>query len=177
MSIRAVAWALDVQAYRKLSHLERLVLIFLADYADAGGRCYPAQSTIAERLDVHERTVRRAVDALEEMGLLTKVARRRHPGRRGQGTILYKLTVDNCAEYRTAVSGNGQRIPDKIGTNTGHSYVRAEPSRTVSNALRARARAREAEPAVDNDSPNDAERDRVRALNAVARAARRIRYQ
>jgi hypothetical protein len=55
----------------------------LADYADAnGGSCYPSVRRLAYDTGLHERTVQRALSAIESRGLLRRDAR----GGRGRAT-------------------------------------------------------------------------------------------
>lgn len=52
-----------------------LVLMALADYANADRQCYPRVDTIASHAGVSESTVKRATSALQELGELTIEAR------------------------------------------------------------------------------------------------------
>lgn len=54
------------------SGLPKSVLIVLADYASEDGECYPAQETIAELLGCNRRSVLRAIEQLETLGILTR---------------------------------------------------------------------------------------------------------
>ena len=52
---------------------ERLILVALADTADADGRgAWPSHDTLAERALVASRTVRRRLDALESRGVIAR---------------------------------------------------------------------------------------------------------
>ena len=51
----------------------KLVAVVLADHADNDGVCWPSYRKIAERTGVDERTVRRHVKYLIELGVLTKL--------------------------------------------------------------------------------------------------------
>src|SRR4051812_3349600 len=53
---------------------QKLVLLRLADHASDSGEAWPAQSTIAEATGLSERTVGTSVAALEEIGVLTRLA-------------------------------------------------------------------------------------------------------
>lgn len=69
MSNAAITWAKK----QKTGHSTRkAVLVAIADYADEMGRCWPSQKRIAEDTEFGERTVRRALSELEEMGFIKR---------------------------------------------------------------------------------------------------------
>jgi len=71
VSSHAVAWALDRRRTGPLSAEARLVLVALADHADPDGQgAYPAAKTLADRLGVTTRAVRRSLAALADAGLI-----------------------------------------------------------------------------------------------------------
>lgn len=51
----------------------KLVAIILADHADSDGICWPSYRRISERANMDERTVRRHVKELINLGILTKL--------------------------------------------------------------------------------------------------------
>ena len=70
MSVKHVGLVLD--------HLDakpalKLVAIILADHADSDGLCWPSYRRISQRSNMDERTVRRHVKALQDMGVITKL--------------------------------------------------------------------------------------------------------
>ena len=73
---------------------EMLVLLALADFADADGWCWPAMGTLAKRARIKERAARMAVRRLEGKGLILCQLSR---GGKGRGNR-YRITV-NPAEY------------------------------------------------------------------------------
>ena len=73
MSHRASAWAWDVDL--KGDPLVKFVLVALADQADDYGYCWPSQKKIAEKVCQGERTVRRHIATLRDLGLLTVIRR------------------------------------------------------------------------------------------------------
>lgn len=87
MTIRAMNWAWGVE----LSPSMKLVLLKLADRANDDGECWPGQTSIAKACGICERTLMRHIDALEEMGLLSRTKRRDDSGR--QSTNLYQLNL------------------------------------------------------------------------------------
>jgi DNA-binding transcriptional ArsR family regulator len=76
MSIRAIAWALQV---RTGSPTTKLVLIKLADNANDDGVCWPSMSHIARHTELSRSTVVRHIAALEAAGLVI-VTRRSQDG-------------------------------------------------------------------------------------------------
>ena len=86
MSVVASAWAWSV---RGAGPMPKLVLAALADQADDDGWCWPSQAVIAERCEMGERTVRRHIATLRDLGLLTPVVRSSTWGRRSNGYQLH----------------------------------------------------------------------------------------
>ena len=79
-----------IYAEEHLSHREKTVYIYLRDRADASGVCWPGIKTIASELGMSTRTVQRALDDLEDAGLIVKKQRRRKNG--SLTSNLYRLT-------------------------------------------------------------------------------------
>ena len=71
MSFQAVEWALDAEKTGPLAAETRLVLVVMAERADRHGRnVYLAAATIAERLGMSERAVRRHFSTLRDRCLI-----------------------------------------------------------------------------------------------------------
>lgn len=71
MSIPAVSWALYESPAGDPT--ARLILVHLAEHADKDGRgTYPSVPTIAEDIEVSERTVQRHLAAMEDRGLICR---------------------------------------------------------------------------------------------------------
>lgn len=51
----------------------KLVAIILADHADSDGLCWPSYRRVALRANMDERTVRRHIKTLQELGIITKL--------------------------------------------------------------------------------------------------------
>lgn len=51
----------------------KLVAIILADHADAEGLCWPSYRKIAERANIHERSVQRHIKELINLGVISKL--------------------------------------------------------------------------------------------------------
>lgn len=82
MSLAATIWAWE----QPLEGTAKLVLLCIADHADAEGRCFPSVDRIADRCGISARTVQRALRLLEGGGALGVEVR---PGQ----APLYRLDV------------------------------------------------------------------------------------
>jgi hypothetical protein len=76
MSIEAMAWAWDAP----VKGTKKLVLLALADWANADFEAWPKVETIARRVGVHESTVREAIADLEAFGLIARSPQYRDDG-------------------------------------------------------------------------------------------------
>lgn len=100
------------------------VLRKLADMADAKGRCFPRQETLAYELSVSERTVRAALKELESMCWITREKRHRRDGSRTSDLITVRDQVEalRAAEAMLRlplmVAIRGGAAVDKTGENS-----------------------------------------------------------
>lgn len=99
MSIQAVGWVLDNSASRGV---DRLVLISLANHANASDLCWPAQRTIAREAGIALGTVSNAVARLVTLGELAVV----EPGTT-RTTARYRIVRPQA---RTQSSGDERRV-------------------------------------------------------------------
>ena len=74
---------------RNLSHRAIAVYCYLCDRANGNGECYPSTRRIASDLRISRRTVFRALNELENAGLITRQKRRRAAG--GCSSNLYRI--------------------------------------------------------------------------------------
>lgn len=91
MSWQATEWAIRQQTG---SPSAKALLLALAHYADAAGRCWPSQSALKASTELSMDTVQRATARLLELGLIT-TERRRHGGR--WPGLTYQLTMPHHA--------------------------------------------------------------------------------
>ena len=77
MSIEALAWAFNLELP---SAGAKLTLLALANFADENGEAYPSQTAISVKTCLSERAIRGHLSALEELGIITRVARKRANG-------------------------------------------------------------------------------------------------
>jgi hypothetical protein len=94
----------------------KAVFLLLADYADDKGRAWPSQETVAETLEMSERTVRSAIAALVEDGLLSRKPRWRPDGTRGTDILKFDMDLVN----RQEIPVNGEQ-PANDSRTTGKS--------------------------------------------------------
>ena len=120
MSHRASAWAWDTDL--KGDPMVKFVLVALADQADDYGYCWPSQKTIAKKVCQGERTVRRHIATLRDLGLLTVIRRSSTRGRRSNGYQLHVgMKLEESLESRlpARLAGSGEPTDDTPVDNSG----------------------------------------------------------
>lgn len=96
------------------------ILVYASLSSRAGmGAIFPSQATIAEESGLSERTVRRMMVHLEEIGVVERRARRGGEGRANSKTDAYTLHPNGHAEGAAKLSDRSER-PDTEGRATGH---------------------------------------------------------
>lgn len=85
---------------------ETLVLLAIADHADADGVCWPGMRRVAEKTGLARRTVVRAVEALEASGLMKVERRKTGSGRQTSNRYLLQMGPSDTLTPR-----NGQDTP------------------------------------------------------------------
>ena len=146
MSIEAMTWAMNAKRTGPMSDGARLVLIALADYADADGRnAFPAKRRLAERLGVTERTIQRHLAALRESGHIV-LGDARHVSHylADRRPTVYDLALDRPVEPRhetrergdspvigeTALSPGGETERARAGRQNVHERGDSPVSQT-----------------------------------------------
>jgi hypothetical protein len=80
-----------------ISSTERLVLLALANHADAtGNRVFPSVATIVDETSLARRTIQLALRALAGRGFIVAV------GRRSRGTMVYRINLARLVERERA---------------------------------------------------------------------------
>ena len=92
MSVKAVEWAFR----QELPHIRKFVLVALAEFADAGGGCFPSQATVARRCGITRETTNRAIADLKKGGLIEYRIRRRSNG--SDTSCSYQLLMNPAAD-------------------------------------------------------------------------------
>ncbi len=153
MSFQATTAAL---ALKGISPHEKLLLLAIANYADADGTCWPSQLTLATDTCLTDRTIRTLMHKLERRGLLERHRRTRPDGYRASDRIvLHILPEDISGEIPINLTGKSASIlPERI---SGQEPIR-EPSKKGSGAKAPSPRARRATRLPDDWIPSDEER-------------------
>lgn len=95
------------------------ILVYASLSSRAGmGAIFPSQATIAEESGLSERTVRRMMGHLEEIGVVQRRARRGAEGRANSKTDAYTLHPNGAVEGPVKLAGRSER-PDTKGRATG----------------------------------------------------------
>ncbi|MEV3818081.1 helix-turn-helix domain-containing protein [Aeromonas salmonicida] len=92
MSMLLMAKAMSIKVGNPL---RKLVLIKLADNASDTGECWPSYQHIADQCEISRRSVINHIDAMCEVGLLTKESR---VGPKGKRSNVYVLTLDGAGD-------------------------------------------------------------------------------
>ena len=110
MSIWAVNWAMQVDVRPPL---HKLLLMTLANFADDEDESWPHVATLARLTSVSERSVFRALAALEETGLISRVMglRENPSGGLRKSNSVYRLHVPDEVSRR---STRGEGRPDLL---------------------------------------------------------------
>lgn len=117
VSNQAITWAYRQDA----ASSAKFVLVTLADFADEAGTCFPSQERLARLTGLSVRSVRRAVEELEGLGLL--VTEHRYGPNGYRTTDRYRLVMadDGSSVLADNLSAGGVSLPDNLSTPTGHS--------------------------------------------------------
>lgn len=103
MSVQAMALAWKLQTG---SATMKAVLVAVANYADEEGVCWPSQEQLSADTELSRHTIMRAMDALEELGLLSRERRHRGDGSRTSDLIMLDLS---SMEQRSAEQRSNQQ--------------------------------------------------------------------
>lgn len=134
MSVKATSL---VWEHSRATGVELLVLLAIADYTNDDGRAWPSQDTIARKARCSDRTVRRVVDRLVELGELAVL---REGGGRGRSAV-YRLTLTRTD--RPGSVGNPDSDDTERWTSTTvkvDTAVSTEPLGTVKRTVNDDAR-------------------------------------
>lgn len=102
MSVRLIAWAYQQNVG---SMAEKAVLVALADAANGHtGRCHPSVERLAKFVEANEKTVRRALQGLEEKGYIQRSRARDGEGR--LGNYSYTFALDFASQPPDTESGS-----------------------------------------------------------------------
>ena len=122
MSVKHIGLVLD---HLKVKPSMKLVAIILADHADSEGVCFPSYRKIAERSGLDERSVRRHVKALIDMGVVSKLRTgtiKKTEGKTIRISNAYRIHASRLIGYRALLSTSDLGIEDTgvhLQTDTG----------------------------------------------------------
>ena len=113
MSVRAINWAFE----QVVPPTQKVILLALADWADGDGVAYPGQKSLAAKTSIPERTLRRALDELEEAGYIERRRRSLDNGNRtsDEYRLLAVVPAAKMADSQAAKS-LGYKRPTVAGT-------------------------------------------------------------
>ncbi|WIG51009.1 MAG: hypothetical protein OJF48_001926 [Afipia sp.] len=100
MSWKATAWAVKQQTG---SPARKLLLLTLANYADASGTCWPSQETLAADTEQSIDTVQRQTKKLVALGLVRIAPRPQGRGRWAGRTYYLNMPASEMTEPQSAV--------------------------------------------------------------------------
>lgn len=116
----------------------KLVLLALANYADASGQCFPTTALVAKETGLSPRSVKAALSALADAGIIQRTERRRKNGT--QTSSIYTLVFQS---ERAAPCDDGvQEVhPDRVQISSSQSAP-AAPLTTLEPSLEPSPKAR-----------------------------------
>ncbi|RZN55161.1 helix-turn-helix domain-containing protein [Avibacterium paragallinarum] len=119
MSLLLMAKAMEIKVGNPL---RKLVLLKLADNANDDGICFPSYQYIADVCEISKASARTHIEALIQMGFISKKARK---NKDGSSSNLYILHLDKgMPADSTGMLGDGIGMPaDSIGGMLGASTI------------------------------------------------------
>ncbi|MDH5929434.1 helix-turn-helix domain-containing protein [Vibrio lentus] len=103
------------------SPISKLVLLKLADNADARGVCFPSLNYLAQYCEVSVRTVKRHVNELEKQGFVKRIKRFDDSGR--QRCNIYQLRLPNDSHIQHTDLNQVDRDLDQTDSNLNNAIV------------------------------------------------------
>lgn len=158
MSLMAMKWAMDDAPVTTSSDFATLIVF--ANYANEHGRAYPSTETVATKSRQNAKTVRAAIDRLEDAGLLTDTGAR--VGRTGNVKV-YALAMEGIPEVGSL---KGERASEALTASSEAAEGQSAETPPNPAGLRSGRKApvsgskgtqiRVAEPVLEPDTPEDA---------------------
>ena len=127
MSWQATAWAVKQTAG---SPSAKLLLLTLANYADADGCCWPSQEVLAADTEQSVDTVQRQLKKLIDAGLTRKVPRAQGEGRWDSRTYFLNMPVAEMSKPQSAArSDDAPNRSERNESVTGDASTMPQPAR------------------------------------------------
>lgn len=130
MSIHALKWAWSQQCPNPTA---KLVLVALADHANADGECWPTMKSVAALAGVSTRTVHDHIKALEGAGLVERGERRMHGGQFRGWTFHLPIAsgstppVEDGRQRQEAAGSSGSELPVPLAADCRSGTVIEPP--------------------------------------------------
>jgi len=133
MSIEHIQQVIDLPP-EVVTTSERMLLIALANHADANGRCWPSTSTLEQETSLTKRGILKIRASLEQKGLI-KTEKRYKSGTQMALSILFTLTLEGQLEAATGGEPSSPQVVNPVPevVNPVHHVVNPvhHPYRTV----------------------------------------------
>ena len=115
MSLKAIDWAFSVEG---VMQSDKFILVALAHYSNAEFICWPSLKTLANKVNLNVRSVKRSINNLTEIGLITKIGKSDKSFRGGKSTVYLINIVDKKAKKPsdTMSPGDAQAPPQPSDT-------------------------------------------------------------
>jgi DNA-binding transcriptional ArsR family regulator len=138
----------------------RAVWLILAIHTNGDGDCWPALDVLADLAGMSERSVRRSLRALEDVGLLetTRLENRRN---------LYRVVVSDAPSFRFSTTGHQRPDP------TGHQRPDVRTSRSGHTGQISRKSAGQSPAEVHNEVQKEGARNSSHPSNGAAQPPRK----
>lgn len=88
------AWVTAIRERVFQSPAEKLLMMTLADYIDGDDECWPGNARLAPEVGVEQRTIRRCLARLEDVGVVERLRRPRREDGRGRLTDVIRFLWD-----------------------------------------------------------------------------------
>lgn len=121
MSISAMASVWQMPSEIKLTSAELITLLAIADRCNDDWICWPGQESLAKKVRLSPRHLRRVLDSLESQGFLEITSRPGEGG--GRKTNVYKLLI-SCEK---------QRQPDMVTDRGNRTFLEGNRTQVSSN--------------------------------------------
>jgi DNA-binding transcriptional ArsR family regulator len=118
----------------------KLVLLALANYADANGQCFPTANLIASETGLSPRAVKAALGSLAEAGIIERTERRRKNGTQTSSIYTLIFQSERAAPCDDRVQ---QAHPDRVQITSAQS-AGAAPLTTLEPSLEPSLKTRDA---------------------------------
>ena len=132
MSREATSWAWAQQISPPAA---KLVLLALADHADAAGACWPGIDVLAGRCSMSERNITRLIRVLEQEGLLSHESRR-EKGRQKTNSYRLNFSADKHAKITDTARQDVRQKTRQTDTRKAAQSTQIQPDNLSGSTAR-----------------------------------------